>query len=156
MHQKNHSAIDRLVVREGTYSLSAIDRLGVREGTMEQTLSEPTATFCELNYILHRRGTGYLCSRCCFGGTPPKRGACCSPRAICKQQLLCLLDRFSSLCVRHISRVCSLCSLFDQHVARRLPEHLPSVLQTSRSGTGANAKVPRCRCCSLGAAVSSG
>ena len=43
---EDHSAIDRLVVREGTYSLSAIDRLGVREGTMEQTLSEPcTATF---------------------------------------------------------------------------------------------------------------
>ena len=41
MHQKNHSAIDRLVVREGTYSLSAIDRLG--EGTLEQTISEPTA-----------------------------------------------------------------------------------------------------------------
>ena len=42
---EDHSAIDRLVVREGTYSLSAIDRLGVREGTMEQTLSEPTAIF---------------------------------------------------------------------------------------------------------------
>ena len=42
---EDHSANDRLVVREGTYSLSAI-RLGVREGTMEQTLSEPcTATF---------------------------------------------------------------------------------------------------------------
>ena len=40
----------------------------------------------------------------------------------------------SSLCVRHTllsSRVCSLCSLFDQHVSRRLPEHLPSVLQAA-------------------------
>ena len=54
---------------------------------------------------------------------------CCSPRAIHKQQPLCLLDRFSSVCVRHIL-VSVRCSLFDQHVSRRLPEHLPSVLQT--------------------------
>ena len=37
---------------------------------------------------------------------------CCSPRAIHKQQLLCLLDCFSSLCHRHIlvSVRCILCS----------------------------------------------
>ena len=58
----------------------------------------------------------------------PQQGACCSPRAIHKQQPLCLLDRFSSVCVRHIL-VSVRCSLFDQHVSRRLPEHLPSVLQ---------------------------
>jgi hypothetical protein len=39
-----------------------------------------------------------------------------------------MLDRFSSVCVRHIL-VSVRCSLFDQHVSRRLPEHLPSVLQ---------------------------
>ena len=60
---------------------------------------------------------------------------CCSPRAIHKQQPLCLLDRFSSVCVRHIL-VSVRCSLFDQHVSRRLPEHLPSVLQTSSGNTG--------------------
>jgi hypothetical protein len=51
---------------------------------------------------------------------------CCSPRAICKQQLLCLFLFF--VCSSHSSRVCSLCSLFDQHVSRRLLEHLPSEL----------------------------
>ena len=40
-----------------------------------------------------------------------------------------VIDRFSSLCVRHISGVCSLCPLFDQHISRRPPKHLPSVLQ---------------------------
>eukprot|EP00964_Phaeocystis_antarctica_P100311 scaffold65981_cov54-Phaeocystis_antarctica.AAC.2 len=44
------------------------------------------------------------CSHCCFDASP-QQGACCSPRAIYKQQLLCRLDRFSALCVRHISRV---------------------------------------------------
>jgi hypothetical protein len=45
-----------------------------------------------------------------------------------KQQRLCLLDRFSCVCVLHIL-VSVRCSLFDQHVSRRLPEQLPSVLQ---------------------------
>ena len=111
----------------------------------------------DLNYILI--GRAGLCLRCCFGGTPPKRGACCShccfdvspqqgaccsPRAICKQQLLCLLYRFSSLCVRHIL-VPVRCSLFDQHVSRRLPEHLPSELQFPLP-----LRPPRARCCVVG------
>ena len=48
---------------------------------------------------------------------------------LCKQQLLCLLDRYYLLCV-FVTFSCSVrCSLFDQHASRRLPEHLPSVLQ---------------------------
>ena len=37
------------------------------------------------------------------------------------------------MCVRHIL-VSVRCSLFDQHVSRRLPEHLPSVLHGIGSG----------------------
>ena len=56
-----------------------------------------------------------------------------------------VIDRFSSLCVRHISGVCSLCPLFDQHISRRPPKHLPSVLQRlSGSSCGSCETDARC------------
>ena len=70
---------------------------------------------------------------CCFDTRLRSRGRVARLELYTTTTTMSVSDCFSSLCLRHIL-VSVRCSLFDQHVSRRLPEHLPSVLHGIGSG----------------------